>query len=31
MQLSFWIPLLVALGVASLGLLFAFVRVCDRV
>ncbi len=31
MQLSFWIPLLLVLGVASFGLLFAFVRVCDRV
>ena len=31
MQLSFWIPLLIGLGLVSFGLLFAFVRVCDSV
>jgi hypothetical protein len=31
MNLSFWIPTLVLLGLASFGLLFAFVRVCDEV
>ena len=31
MVLSFWIPVLVLLGLACFGVLFAFVRVCDRV
>jgi hypothetical protein len=31
MQLTLWVPLLLVLGLASFGVLFAFVRVCDRV
>jgi hypothetical protein len=31
MALGFWIPLLLFLGIASCGLLLAFVRVCDKV
>jgi len=31
MMLSFWIPALLLAGLACFGLLFAFVRVCDRV
>jgi hypothetical protein len=31
MDLSIWIPALAALGLATLGLMFAFMVVCDRV
>ena len=31
MSLGFWIPVLVITGVVCYGLLFAFVRVCDKV
>ena len=31
MLLSFWIPVLLLAGLACFGVLFAFVRVCDRV
>jgi hypothetical protein len=31
MDLSFWIPVLLVLGIVTFGLLFAFVEVCDRV
>lgn len=31
MDLTLWIPALVLLGLATLGLMFAFVIACDRV
>lgn len=31
MQLSFWIPVLLALGIATHLLLFAFIKICDEV
>jgi hypothetical protein len=31
MDLAIWIPTLAALGLATLGLMFAFMVVCDRV
>jgi hypothetical protein len=31
MDLTLWIPALVLLGLAALGLMFAFVAACDRV
>lgn len=31
MDLTVWIPLTVALGLASLGLVYLFVEACDRV
>jgi hypothetical protein len=31
MDLTIWIPLLLAMGLAGLGLMFAFVIACDRV
>ncbi len=31
MDLTFWIPVLALTGVAVLGLMFAFVVMCDRV
>ena len=31
MNLTIWIPGLILLGVATLGLMFAFVVACDRV
>jgi hypothetical protein len=31
MNLLIWIPLLVLLGLATLGLMFAFVAACDKV
>jgi hypothetical protein len=31
MDLSIWLPGLFALGLLALGLMFAFVRFCDRV
>jgi hypothetical protein len=31
MQLTFWIPFMLALGIASHLLLFAFVNICDEV
>ncbi len=31
MLLSFWIPLLLVMGLVTHGLLFAFVRLCDKV
>jgi hypothetical protein len=31
MDLTFWIPALVILGLVTLGLMFAFVVACDKV
>ncbi len=31
MDLTVWLPLTFALGLATLGILFAFVAACDRV
>lgn len=31
MQLTFWIPLLIILGLATMGLMFAFLHGCDKV
>lgn len=31
MDLTIWIPLLAGLGLATLGLMFAFVVACDKV
>jgi hypothetical protein len=31
MDLSLWLPALLVLGLAVLGLMFAFVAACDRV
>jgi hypothetical protein len=31
MDLAFWLPLLFALGLATMGLLFAFVVACEHV
>jgi hypothetical protein len=31
MNLSIWIPLLVALGLVTMGAMFAFVVACDKV
>ncbi len=31
MNLLLWLPLLLLLGLAGLGLMFAFVYACDRV
>ena len=31
MDLAFWLPLLFALGLATMGLLFAFVVACENV
>jgi hypothetical protein len=31
MNLSVWLPALLLLGLATLGLMFAFVYACDRV
>lgn len=31
MNLAIWIPALVVSGLATMGLLFAFVAACDRV
>jgi hypothetical protein len=30
-SLTLWVPLLLALGLVTMGLLFAFVRACERV
>lgn len=31
MNLIFWVPALIALGLVTLGLMFAFVKACDKV
>ena len=31
MDLAFWIPAMVALGLVTLGLFFAFLAACERV
>jgi hypothetical protein len=31
MNLAVWLPALFLLGLATLGLLFAFIKACDRV
>lgn len=31
MNLTLWIPAMILLGLATLGLMFAFVRACDKV
>jgi len=31
MQLSFWIPVMLLLGLASHALLFVFIKICDEV
>ena len=31
MDLTIWIPLTVSLGLATLGLMFAFIAACDKV
>lgn len=31
MDLNIWIPAMVLLGLATLGLMFAFVAACDKV
>ncbi len=31
MNLAFWIPALILLGLATFGLMFAFVMACDKV
>jgi|GEM_PF-5800568 len=31
MDLSFWLPVMLVLGLAALGLMVAFVQFCDQV
>jgi hypothetical protein len=31
MDLTFWIPVLMALGLVTMGLMFAFLAACERV
>lgn len=31
MNLVFWIPAMILLGLAALGLMFAFISACDKV
>lgn len=31
MNLVFWTPAMILLGLAALGLMFAFLRACDKV
>ncbi len=31
MDLAIWIPVLIVLGLVTMGLMFAFVRGCDKV